>query len=508
MITNVLEYLEESAKKSPRKIVLSDDNSQVTYEELLHDAKAIGSYLSSKINNKTNEPIAVLIDRNVESIIAFLGVIYSGNFYVPIDLSMPSNRINTIFNTLHPQFIIANNASSSKLGSIDFAGEVLPFSQMIDANIDINGLEKIRSAVIDTDPVYSIFTSGSTGIPKGVVICHRSIIDLIEHFSRAFNLSENCIFGNQAPFDFDVSVKDIYLTLKNGASLVIIPKVLFSFPGKLIEYLNSNKINTIIWATSALRIIANFQSFENIKPNHLQTIMFSGEVMPNKILNYWRRNLPDCQYVNLYGPTEITCNCSYYIVNRQFADNEVLPIGIPFKNTDIILLNENDKLVKKDEMGEICVRGSSLALGYYNNKQETSKSFCQNPLNKNYPELIYRTGDLGSYNERGELIFISRKDFQIKHMGHRIELGEIEVAANAVNFIDTACCLYDSNNEKIILFYQAKEQNDKEVVLCLKKSLPRFMIPNRFVFMKSMPMNKNAKIDRQKLKSEFIDETS
>ena len=236
--------------------------------------------------------------------------------------------------------------------------------------------------------------------PKGALICHRSVINLIENFHNIFGFSDQSVFGNQAPFDFDVSVKDIYSTLRNGASMQVIPKVMFSFPGQLIEFLNEREINTVIWATSALRIVANLKALGKDIPEHLGTIMFSGEVMPNKVLNYWRRYLPAAQYVNLYGPTEITCNCTYYKVDRPFTDDETLPIGSPFPNTDILLLDEADHRVPAGETGQICVRGTSLALGYYNNPAETAKAFRQNPLNNAYPELIYYTGDLGRINDK------------------------------------------------------------------------------------------------------------
>ena len=165
--------------------------------------------------------------------------------------------------------------------------------------------------------------------------------------------------------------------------MYIIPRRFFSMPAKLVEYLNENRINTAIWATSALVIIANLKTFEKVMPVYLEQVMFSGEVMPNKVLNYWRAYLPSIQYVNLYGPTEITCNCTYYIVDRKFTNDESLPIGKKFKNTDILLLDsERKREVDQGEIGELCVRGSSLALGYYNNREKTSEAFIQNPLNK------------------------------------------------------------------------------------------------------------------------------
>lgn len=504
MRINVLDYLEHSAETIPGKVAFSDPIHQISYSELVFQAKSVGAKLTNDLNGRMRQPVAVFIDRNIESLISFMGIVYSGNFYIPIDSQLPRKRIDHILNTLRPSAIIFQKKQQEIVNPLDYPGARILLEDALTYPIDETKLLEIRKKCIDTDPLYAIFTSGSTGTPKGALISHRSVIDLIEGFTDIFGFSEKSIFGNQAPFDFDVSVKDIYSTLKSGSTMHIIPKVKFSFPIQLIEYLNQHQINTIIWSTSALRIVVNLKALEKTKPLYLQKIMFSGEVMPNKVLNYWRTHLPEATYVNLYGPTEITCNCSYFVVNRAFADTDTLPIGIPFPNTDILVLNHEDRLVGPGEIGEICVRGTSLALGYYNNPGETARVFCQNPLNPSYPELIYRTGDLGKYNEFGELVFVSRKDFQIKHMGHRIELGEIEVAANALNCLDICCCMYDERNERIVLFYQAAETCEKEIIVELQQYLPKYMLPNRLVHFDQLPMNKNCKIDRVKLKEEFL----
>ena len=508
MQTNVLEYLENSARKFPQKAAFSDSKKEISYSELVDQSRIIGSRISEITKHHTNQPIGVVIDKNIESLIAFMGIIYSGNFYVPLDHKLPIKRLESIITVTKPTLIISTTQTQKFLNSIAYQGKVIEFDQLLDHKVNQAQLDEIRNKAVDTDPLYAIFTSGSTGKPKGVLISHRSVIDFIDHFTAIFNFSKESVFGNQAPFDFDVSVKDIYTTLKTGATLRIIPRSMFSFPIKLIEYLDNKGINTVIWATSVLRILANFKVFDAAKPKWLEKILFSGEVMPNKILNYWRENVPDAMYVNLYGPTEITCNCTYFIVDRPFANNDPLPIGIPFPNSDVFVLNDENKPIEKGQIGEICVRGSSLALGYYNNPLETSKAFVQNPLNDQYPEIIYRTGDRGSYNAQGELLFQSRSDNQIKHKGHRIELGEIELAANALEFLDVSCCLYDNKEEDIVIFYQSRQECDKEIVLGLMKYLPKYMLPNKFYHFEKIPLNKNGKIDRSTLRKDYIDESS
>lgn len=504
MQRNVLEYLEKSAERFPDKIVFADEEREITYREFRSAARAAAAGLAVR-NVGRKRPVVVLIERDIDSLIGFFSVIYSGNFYVPVDGKMPAKRIALIFQTLNPCAVIATEKTRKIMGKVEYDGPVLDLRQLEKEPVQEKILEQILRKEIDTDPLYAIFTSGSTGVPKGVLVSHKSVIDFIDCFQREFELDETAILGNQAPFDFDVSVKDIYSTIKTGGTMHVLPRVMFSMPGKLIDGLNRHKINTVIWAASALRIVENLNVFSQMLPRYLKTVMFSGEVMPNKVLNYWRRYLPDVAYVNLYGPTEITCNCTYYKVDRIFEDWEALPIGTAFANTEILLLDEERKReTAPGETGEICVRGTSLALGYYNNEEKTREAFIQNPLNKTYPEFIYCTGDLGRYDEDGNLMFVSRKDYQIKHMGHRIELGEVETAVNALPFVEAACCIYDPEKEKIVLFYQASEPCRKELLHNLGEFLPKYMFPNRLEYMEKLPLNKNGKIDRTWLKETFL----
>ncbi len=501
MQRSVLEYLEEAAKAVPDKIVFADLKTELTYGDFLDYAKRVGSGLIRQLDGCRRAPVAVLIDRSVRPLLCFFGVVYSGNFYVPIDRKMPLERVRLILDTLDARMLIAEKKDGKMLEQLSFAGTVCYLEDLLENETDGTALAAIAAGQTDTDPLYTIFTSGSTGVPKGVVVAHRSVIDLADQFKEEFGFDKTTVFGNQAPFDFDVSVKDIFSTIKNQATMYVLPQMFFSFPARLIQYLDEKKINTIIWAVSALRIIENLKGFSSGAPRYLKNIMFSGETMPVKVLNYWRQYYPEGQFVNLYGPTEITCNCTFCKIDREYAEDEILPIGVPFKNCSVFLLDGERPVRAPGETGEICVRGTCLALGYYNNPEKTAEAFCRNPLNTAYPERIYRTGDMGRYNEQGQLIFASRRDAQIKHMGHRIELGEIEAAVNALDILEIGVCLYV--NEQIILCYQAPEPVDREIVAALGKKLPKYMVPTKLVRYRSLPVNKNGKIDRVRLRSEM-----
>ncbi len=498
MKANVTYWLDETADRLPEKTAFVDEHKKITFRELRMQAMALATRMIEK--GLFRKPVVVYLEKGVDVLVSFMGAAYSCNFYSPIDIDMPASRVNKILEVLQPSLVITTARLREAFAGYAYEGEYLLFEDAVVLKVEEEMVNAARMRGIDTDFLYVLFTSGSTGIPKGVTINHRSVIDYIDWVTETFAITEEDSFGNQAPFYFDNSILDIYSTIKSGATTYIIPKNLFAQPVPLLEYLKEKRINTIFWVPSALIVVAKLKAFRNVDlSDTLRRVLFCGEVMPNKQLNTWRRFLPDVLYANLYGPTEITDACTYYIVDREFADDEPLPIGIPMANTDILVLNDRNEPVKGDEIGELCVRGTSLSMGYYNNSEKTREAFVQNPLNPCVPETIYRTGDLVKYNAHGEIIYLSRKDFQIKHMGHRIELGEIETAVSSLEEIAMCCCLYDEKRQKIVLFLEEPLErayiNEK-----ISGLVPEYMLPGKVITLEKMPINANGKIDRVKLK--------
>ena len=365
-------------------------------------------------------------------------------------------------------------------------------------------LEKIRTLTKSTDLLYVLFTSGSTGVPKGVTISHAAVIDFMDWVCERYSLDETTVLCNQAPFYFDASVPDVFIPLKTGATVYIPPKMYYTFPKKILQYIADNSINTLVWVPSALCNVVNCKAFDVVAPQSIRLVIFCGEVMPCKHLNVWRKYIPEALYVNMYGPTEATYACMYYDIDREFDDDAKLPLGKACENSEIILITDDDREADDGEIGEICILGQCLANGYYNNQEKTSEVFVQNPLNKKWIELMYRTGDL-AYKNNGEIVFAGRKDYQIKRLGHRIELGEIENAIMSIDAVEVACCVYDSVQSDIIAIYTGKIERG-EVSRLVEEKLPNYMLPTRYEHLTTMPMNLNGKIDRAMLNKKYAEE--
>lgn len=503
---NLLEYLEASAVAAPDKPAFCDQSRSFTFGELWQFARRCGAAIARRVE-AVNCPIAVLTGRTAVSVAAFQAALSSGNYYAPIDEAMPLARMEAILDQLQPALVLYATGQEEQAARLAGKYPTLHVDEGAQEEPDDALLEDCRMRVLDVDPAYAIFTSGSTGSPKGIVVSHRSVIDFVEWMARACQFSQEDVLANQAPFYFDLSVKDLYLTLKCGATCHILEKKLFLFPLLLLREIQRVEATALVWATSAFHLVANSGALERYRPENLRKVILGGEALGARQLNLWRAALPQVQYINLYGPTEVTVDCTWYPIprDRTFADDAPIPIGTACRNMEVLLLDGELRPVPEGQVGEICVRGTGLANGYYGDWDKTRAAFIQNPLNPHYPDRLYRTGDLAYRGTDGLLYFASRKDAQIKHMGYRIELGEVETALNGLEDME-AVCFFDRERDKIVCVCRTG-LTDAQIVAGIRDKLPRYMQPNIYRRVEGMPYNANGKIDRVRLKEEYFGET-
>lgn len=498
---NLIEFLEEAIIKYPNKIAVIDGEKSITFKGLDTKARIIAKAIIDICNCK-NCPIALYLPKSIESVYSDLAITYSGNTYMNLDVKNPFERIQNILNLVQPRAIITNSTLKSKIESAVYQNiQIITLDDYLEENVAPESkffIERI-SDLIDTDPYCIINTSGSTGTPKGVVLNHKSFIDFMAQTFEEFEFTDEDVIGSLSPLVFDIWSYELCLLMGKGSTIVVIPETYSAFPAKILHLMQQHNVSYIFWVPTIMVNIANMGLLQQIKLPDLRLVWFAGEVFPTKQFNIWRRDLPQTIFANFYGPIEITLDCVYYTIERQIPDDEPIPIGRPFRNTGILILDENNQnVIEQDKEGELCVRGTSLAMGYYNNPEKTNAAFVQNPLNNSYPEIIYRTGDMVLINTLGEIVFKGRKDSLIKHMGYRVELGEIEhIIINTLKLVKNGCVVYNYQKKEITLFYEnATEITPADFRKAIANMLPKYMIPSVFVRLDEMQRNTNGKIDR------------
>ena len=510
MKLNVLAYFEHGAARAcPDKVAVVDGARQVSFADLRSGARRFAALLVGRAD-VTGRPVAVYLPKSAEVVIADLAILYSGNIYTNLDVKSPPQRLANILAHIGPRLVVTSRSRADEIVAAGIARDEIVFIEELEeagGDVDPAAIDGRLDRVIDTDPMCIINTSGSTGTPKGVALSHRGTIDFLDWVFDTFAFDDQVVIGSLSPFYFDIFTLELFVSLAKGTTIVIIPEQLASFPAKLMQFLVETKTSFLFWVPTVMVNVANLGLLDRIGLPDLRTVFFAGEVFPTRHLNMWRRALPQVRFVNLYGPIEIHVDCTYHVIEGEMADDEPLSIGRPCRNTNILILNEADGECGVDEQGELCVRGSSLALGYWNDPEKTAKAFVQNPLNPHYPELIYRTGDLAVRRDDGRIFLAGRKDYQIKHMGYRIELPEIEHQVLGIPGIANACVVYDHPKKAITLFYQPAGEDVPAATIrqALSAIFPKYMLPTAFHSMERLPMNPNGKVDRNGLVQHLSD---
>ena len=501
MKINLIEYFIETVGKFSERTAIIDGEKKLTIGELDYKARQLAKVIVDTCQCK-NCPVAMFMPKSAEALQADLAITYSGNTYMNLDVKNPAERLGNILALVQPTAVITNSKYKAIMEPI--AGDSVKVINVDDLTENSEApksewfLERNKN-LIDTDPYCIINTSGSTGTPKGVVLNHKSFIDFMAQTFDEYRFSENDVIGSLSPVVFDIWSYEMCLLMGKGASIVVIPDTYSAFPVKILQLMQEQKVSYIFWVPTIMVNIANMGLLQQVPLPSLRLCWFAGEVFPTKQFNIWRHSLPQTTFANFYGPIEITLDCVYYTIEREIADDEPIPIGKPFRNTDILILDENNQnITEVNKEGELCIRGTSLAMGYYNNPEKTAAAFVQNPLNHSYPEIIYRTGDMVFINDRGEIVFKGRKDSLIKHMGYRIELGEIEhVIINTLKLVKNGCVVYNHQRKEITLYYEAtNELTAADFRKAIGNTLPKYMIPVVYHHLPELKRNTNGKIDR------------
>ena len=482
-----LSYLNATADRLPEKLAFSDGETGLTFGELRRAAANVGACLRSR--GASAEPVGVLMERSARTVAAFLGVLEAGCFYVPLDEQMPRERLDRIVRTLALRFIVADEKNLTAAEGLCPDAEHLLYTD----SAAFPGPDRLRDESDGDGLAYVVFTSGSTGEPKGVSIRERSLLDYAATLPEALGFDESLIFGIQSPLYFDAWLKELLGVVVKGATAYLIPRELFVNPIALIGYINERKINALCWVSSAFSLVSRLRTFFAVVPEHLKLMCFGSEVLPVKQLSAWQKACPDARVFQLYGATECTGMSFYHPVIGPQDPSKPVPVGKPFPGTKLYLLDDEGQLSTE---GEIVIGGPAVMAGYYHDPVRTAAALIPDPAAPDSGEVCYRTGDHGRLDENGDLVFVGRRDQQVKHMGHRVELGEIEAAALSLNGVNEAVCMYVPERQRIDLFYTGPAQ-PWDLVVGLKVKLPGYMTPNRTEQRQELPHLPNGKIDRR-----------
>ena len=482
-----LSYLNDTADRLPDKLAFSDGAFGLTFRELRQAACSIGARLER--DGAKAEPVGVLMERGAAQTAAFLGVLEAGCFYVPLDEHMPRERLERIVRTVSPRFVLTDEKNLTAAEGLCPAAEHLLYADAA----AFPGPDRLRDESEEDALSYVVFTSGSTGEPKGVSIRESSLLDYAATLPEALGFDESLIFGIQSPLYFDAWLKELLGVMVKGATAYLLPRELFVNPVSLIEYINERQINALCWVSSAFSLVSRLRTFYAVVPEHLKLMCFGSEVLPVKQLTAWQQACPDARIFQLYGATECTGMSVYHPVVGPQDPTKPIPAGKPFPGTKLYLLDDEGRIGTE---GEIVIGGPSVMAGYYKDPERTAAALIPDPGDPENGALCYRTGDMGRLDENGDLVFIGRRDQQVKHMGHRVELGEIEAAALSLPGVNEAVCLYVADRQRIDLFYTGPAQ-PWDLVVGLKVKLPGYMTPNRTEQRPELPHLANGKIDRR-----------
>jgi amino acid adenylation domain-containing protein len=510
------QLLDLSASRFPHKIAVEESESgNIRYGELALLSERLRDHLR-EMGVRLGDRVGICMRKSADAVASIFGIMKAGAAYVPTDPTAPASRNAFIFHNCAVKVVIVEARLADRLGEefkqvgfapativTDGVGAGVPLTKALDQLETVGPAPCVSSAVPDPSRLaYILYTSGSTGRPKGVMLSHGNAACFIDWCSDVFRPNENDRFSSHAPFHFDLSILDIYVSLKHGATLVLVEEQLGKDPVRLAPWIAEKKITVWYSAPSILSLLAQFGKLEQYDYSSLRLVLFAGEVFPIKYLKLLKSLWPHPRYFNLYGPTE-TNVCTFYEVPRILPESqtEPVPIGKACPYCAPLVVNEDGIEVTAGAEGELCIAGPSVLEGYWNLSENTAKAFL--------PERDrrwYRTGDIVTELPDGNYKFLGRRDRMIKKRGYRIELGEIEVALYRHPAIKEAAVLAfpDIDGVPVKAFTSTRDRSKLSIIELKKfcsENLPLYMVPDIFCSLESLPKTSTDKIDYQKLKS-------
>lgn len=484
------------------------DGKEYSFTQINQLSNQIAHYLLSKGIQKGNV-VAIFNEKSIYAYSLMLACLKTGAIYTNLDVSSPFLRIQKILQTCLPKLIFFEQADSQNIAETKQHFPSVEINTLADSKIQsqINSYDSSdlteTNLIHGSDPAYIMFTSGSTGFPKGAVMSHNNVLNFIRWGKETFDVSSEDVFTNANPIYFDNSVFDFYVSLYNGATLVPLSHELVKNAKQLVTAINNSTCTIWFSVPSLLVYLLTTKALSANDLPSIKRISFGGEGFPkNKLQQLFNLFGNRIKLFNVYGPTECTCICSSYVITEKDFENmnELAPLGYIASNFGYEIIPTDSS---NPNFGELALTGPCVGLGYYNDPERTSKSFVQNP-NKNYNQVMYKTGDLVEKTNSGHLHFKGRADNQIKHMGYRIELEEVEAAFFTLSYIDEVGVVYEKISPElgqIVAYVSVNDgKTDAKVILeDVKKILPPYMIPRLVKILTSLPKNQNGKIDRKQL---------
>lgn len=502
----IIDNLKEAAARYPDKAAYIQKEASLTFAELFSMAESAATTIAKL--ERPGHPVAVLASRTFLTPACFLGTAMAGCFYAPMDPTAPDARLKQILDVVKADVLLSDKEHLAQAEALGFSGRIILMEDAVECTPDANIVSEAYSTITEDSPIYVLFTSGSTGKPKGVLTSHHSMLCYLDGLNDVIGLDDSDIIGNQAPFDYIAAIRDLYLPLITGATTVMLDPSEFAMPTQLIERLAEAGVTTLCWSSTGLEIPAKLGAFDADENGQmgasklppLKRVVYSGSVISNPLLRKWQDAFPDTVFINQYGPTEATGSCSFFVIDHPVEPDEVISIGKPYKHYQMMLLDSEDKEPAQGDVGEICIKGPALALGYYDAPEQTAAAFIDNPLETHYRERVYRTGDVGKLDAEGNYYFLGRKDRQFKHLGHRIEPEEIEQKSMRISGLEDCACAYNEKSKTIFLYYTG-DAASREIALALRAELPSYMVPRKIVNLEEMPRLPNGKIDRKAIEA-------